>query len=208
MANGGTDKNLTPVLGGVVYTDAGSMEVLGAGTSGQILQSNGAAAPSFVNKSIKGKTQTGSVVNIEELQLPNEQLTLTATGKYRAETGNNNLVDDPSFEGSAIGSTWTVSSTGPAAQILAEPSSNSGGAPEFGLQHARFRCDGTSGGAGTCTFTKDVLTKSTSQGLAYIRISAEQGSVVKVYSGSNGTTDLTRVLTVDSSRSTPMGWAL
>ena len=49
LANGGTNKNMTAVNGGVVWTDADSMEVIAAGTSGQILQSNGAAAPSWVN---------------------------------------------------------------------------------------------------------------------------------------------------------------
>lgn len=56
MANGGSDKALTPVLGGVVYTDAGSMEVLAAGTSGQLLKSNGAAAPSWITSSLSDKT--------------------------------------------------------------------------------------------------------------------------------------------------------
>ena len=49
LANGGTNKNMTAVNGGVVWTDADSQEVIAAGTSGQLLQSNGAAAPSWVN---------------------------------------------------------------------------------------------------------------------------------------------------------------
>ena len=44
---GGTGKNMTAVAGGVVYTDADSMEVTAAGTSGQVLVSNGSSAPSF-----------------------------------------------------------------------------------------------------------------------------------------------------------------
>lgn len=47
MVNGGTNKNMTAVNGGVVWTDADSQEVIAAGTSGQFLQSNGAAAPSW-----------------------------------------------------------------------------------------------------------------------------------------------------------------
>ncbi len=47
LSRGGTNKNLTAVNGGVVWTDADSMEVTAAGTSGQLLQSNGAAAPSW-----------------------------------------------------------------------------------------------------------------------------------------------------------------
>lgn len=47
LSSGGTAKNMTAVNGGVVWTDANSMEVTAAGASGQILQSNGAAAPSW-----------------------------------------------------------------------------------------------------------------------------------------------------------------
>lgn len=47
MANGGTAKALSAVEGGIVYTDNDSMEILAAGSVGQILQSNGAAAPSW-----------------------------------------------------------------------------------------------------------------------------------------------------------------
>lgn len=48
LANGGTNKNLTPVAGGIVYTDGDSLEVTAAGTSGQVLQSNGVSAPTWV----------------------------------------------------------------------------------------------------------------------------------------------------------------
>lgn len=46
-AQGGSNKNLTVVNGGVVWTDADSMEVSAAGTSGQYLKSNGTSAPAF-----------------------------------------------------------------------------------------------------------------------------------------------------------------
>jgi len=49
MTYGGTGKNLTPVVGGLVYTDADSMEVLAAGTSGYVLKSNGSSAPTWVD---------------------------------------------------------------------------------------------------------------------------------------------------------------
>ena len=44
---GGSGKNMTAVNGGVVWTDAGSMEVTVAGSAGECLNSNGAAAPSW-----------------------------------------------------------------------------------------------------------------------------------------------------------------
>lgn len=51
LAYGGTNKNMTAVNGGVVWTDVDSMEVSAAGTAGQLLQSNGAAAPTWTNAS-------------------------------------------------------------------------------------------------------------------------------------------------------------
>ena len=45
LAYGGTNKNMTAVNGGIVWTDADSMEVSAAGSSGQMLRSAGAAAP-------------------------------------------------------------------------------------------------------------------------------------------------------------------
>lgn len=56
LANGGTNKNMTAVNGGVVWTDADSQEVIAAGTNGQILRSNGAAAPTWVSSSLTDKT--------------------------------------------------------------------------------------------------------------------------------------------------------
>lgn len=49
LTNGGTNKNMTAVNGGVVWTDADSMEVTAAGTAGQVLTSNGAAAPTWTS---------------------------------------------------------------------------------------------------------------------------------------------------------------
>lgn len=47
LGSGGTNKNMTAVNGGVVWTDADSQEVTAAGTSGQVLTSNGAASPTW-----------------------------------------------------------------------------------------------------------------------------------------------------------------
>ena len=49
LTYGGTGKALTASAGGIVYTDADSMEVLGAGTSGYVLTSGGSGAPSWTN---------------------------------------------------------------------------------------------------------------------------------------------------------------
>ena len=48
IANGGTNSTATPTAGGVVYGTGTAQAVTSAGTSGQVLQSNGASAPSWV----------------------------------------------------------------------------------------------------------------------------------------------------------------
>ncbi len=59
LAKGGSEKNLSAVNGGVVWTDADSMEISAAGSSGQYLKSNGAAAPSFSAIDISTASVTG-----------------------------------------------------------------------------------------------------------------------------------------------------
>lgn len=49
LSKGGTGKSLTAAAGGVVYTDTDSMEITAAGTAGQYLKSNAAAAPAFAS---------------------------------------------------------------------------------------------------------------------------------------------------------------
>jgi hypothetical protein len=49
IANGGTNNGSLPVTaGGVIASDGSKLTNIGAGTSGQVLQSNGASAPSWV----------------------------------------------------------------------------------------------------------------------------------------------------------------
>lgn len=49
IANGGTNSSATPTNGGVVYGDGAAYQVNSAGTSGQVLKSNGAAAPTWTD---------------------------------------------------------------------------------------------------------------------------------------------------------------
>jgi hypothetical protein len=110
LATGGTNKSITPVDGSIVYSDADSFELL-SGTSGQTLQSNGSAAPSFVNKSISAKAQNGSSVTAEEIQFPNNLLTQTATNKHLIESGNKNILSNPSFEHATYSTSWNATGT-------------------------------------------------------------------------------------------------
>jgi len=47
LSNGGTGKNITPVSGGIVYTDTNTMQVTPAGLVGQVLVSNGDGSPTW-----------------------------------------------------------------------------------------------------------------------------------------------------------------
>lgn len=107
LNDGGTNKALTAVNGGIVWVDADSFEVLSPGVSGQVLQSNGAASPSWVNKSISGKAENASSITLEEIQVSNNQLTQTDTNKHLVETGNTNILANPSFEHSTFSTGWT-----------------------------------------------------------------------------------------------------
>jgi hypothetical protein len=111
MAKGGTNKNATANNGAVAYSDADSFELLAPGTSGQILQTNGAGAPTFVNKSISAKRENSTSVTLEELQVPNDQLTTTATNKFLIDNcGNsNNLLVNCGFEHTTFDTGWTSS---------------------------------------------------------------------------------------------------
>ena len=117
LGKGGTNKSLTASNGAIAYSDADSIELLAPGTSGQILQSNGVAAPSYVNKSISAKNENGSSVTLEEIQVSNNQLTQTDTNKHLLESGNSNILANPSFEHSTVSTSWT-SSAGTLAEDL------------------------------------------------------------------------------------------
>jgi hypothetical protein len=135
MANGGTNKNMTATLGGMFVSDSDSAELL-TGTTGQIPQFNTAGAMTAVNKSISGDDDSGASVTVEEIQVPNNQLTATTTNKYRVETGNSDILTNSSFEdttltgwdfddGTEDGVTSASSVTDGAASISFSPSSES-----------------------------------------------------------------------------------
>lgn len=109
LADGGTGLSITPVVGSIVYVDADSFEQLSPGSAGQILQSNGSSAPSWVNKSVSMSSENAIPYDVEEIQVPNNLLTETDSNKKLIETGNNNILENPSFESISIGSGWTNS---------------------------------------------------------------------------------------------------
>jgi len=60
VSRGGSGAALSPALGDIVYSDASKLVLLAAGTSGQVLKSNGAAAPSWDGAITSLNSQTGA----------------------------------------------------------------------------------------------------------------------------------------------------
>lgn len=58
LANGGSNANLTAVNGGAVYSTGTAMAITAVGTAGQVLKSNGAAAPTWQADNNSGGTVT------------------------------------------------------------------------------------------------------------------------------------------------------
>jgi hypothetical protein len=183
LSNGGTGKNLTASDGSIVYSDADSIELLPPGTSGQVLQSNGVSAPSFVNKSISSKSQNGSSLTLEEIQVPSNQLTETVANKNLIETGNKNLLVNPGFEHATVGTGWSTSVTGTAvATYVPETTYHI-----FGKKSANLYCEsGVSGG--TCTFYQDVPTSYRLDGVVsiYLKVDFPGSGAYKVFARNNG----------------------
>lgn len=87
-----------------------------AHTSGTFATDLAAAKWQLIQASIKAKAQNSSSVTLEEIQFPNDSLTETASGKYLASTGNNNILANPSFEHSTPSTSWTLSAGSSAAE--------------------------------------------------------------------------------------------
>ncbi len=66
LANGGTNKNATAVNGGLVWSDADSLEITAAGTAQQWVLSGGAGTPTMSNTTTTGKIIDGTA---DEIQL-------------------------------------------------------------------------------------------------------------------------------------------
>lgn len=94
IANGGTNSTATPTAGGVVYGDGSAHQVTGAGTAKQVLQSNAAAAPTFVSLNSTYLTDWGTAnvalnggVSIDKSST--DLNVLQVTGFYRGQTMTN-----------------------------------------------------------------------------------------------------------------------
>lgn len=96
--------------GAVAYSDGDAFSFVD-GSPGQVLQSNGLFAPTFVEKSIRARAETGSTQTMEELLVKNKQLTQTDVNIHLVETNNKNIIANPSFEHYVTGYAWSCSTT-------------------------------------------------------------------------------------------------
>lgn len=105
IANGGTNSTATPTNGGVAYGTGSAFAFSGAGTSGQFLKSNGAAAPTWAAApgwTLLGtiNTTSGSSQALSSLTLTSykmlvlmwDQVTTGITGNRRFNDGTDNYV--------------------------------------------------------------------------------------------------------------------
>jgi hypothetical protein len=65
LANGGTNKNATAVAGGIVWSDADSLEITSAGTASDWVLSGGTATPTMSSTTTTAKTIDGSADAIQ-----------------------------------------------------------------------------------------------------------------------------------------------
>jgi len=107
LANGGTNATLTAVAGAVPYSSASALALTAAGTSGQVLQSNGASAPTWVTPA-GGVTLSNDTVTTSNL-FPTFAAA-TSGSVSTIYTGNANLLYKPST--GELQSTAMVSSNG------------------------------------------------------------------------------------------------
>jgi hypothetical protein len=99
IANGGTNNgSLAVTAGGVLYTDGSKVVNVGAGTSGQVLTSAGASAPSWATPS----GGSGLLLNIQYF---------TSGGTYTATSGTTFVIVEVIGGGGGTGGTGTAGGT-------------------------------------------------------------------------------------------------
>ena len=122
------------------------------------------ALASYGPVSIKGQADANKST-VTNLQVPAKQATLTAPSTYKVETGNGNLLENPSFDHSTVSTGWTTTSTGTATCTLTQETSS----PFSGeVNYAKLTASGGASG-GTCSLKQSVTTISGHQALISAR---------------------------------------
>ena len=92
LANGGSNANLTAVAGGAIYSTGSALAITAAGTGGQFLQSNGAAAPTWVNApgsgTVTSVTFTGDGTVLSSTPSTAVTVSGTVTASIKTQTAN------------------------------------------------------------------------------------------------------------------------
>lgn len=93
LADGGTNASLTAVNGGIVYSTASAMAITSAGTSGQLLTSGGAGAPTWTSQSsiTAGNATVAATVTLTATNTTNATHYLTFVD---SATGNEDMRTD------------------------------------------------------------------------------------------------------------------
>lgn len=108
LTNGGTNASLTAVNGGVVYSDSTKMAISAAGTSGQVLRSNGAAAPTW---------QTNNLDSLSDVVIsapdPGQVITYNGTNWINGTSGGGGVTASATPPSSPVnGSAWFDTNAG------------------------------------------------------------------------------------------------
>lgn len=88
MSDGGTNSSITPVAGGVVFSNATGMAVSAAGTSGQVLTSAGSGTPTWTAQSL---LTAGNSANLGGVAAASYQLNSTLAANVATMTALNSL---------------------------------------------------------------------------------------------------------------------
>jgi len=162
LANGGTNKALTAVNGGIVWSDADSMEITAAGTSGNWLRSGGAATPVWTAPAALTKGDDTNVTltlggSASTSLLNAASITAGWSGTLSIARGGTN--SGTALSGSSIiisnGSAIVQGAAGTATQVL---HGNAAGAPTYSAVTLTTDVTGTlpvgNGGTGLASFTQ------------------------------------------------------
>lgn len=174
LADGGTNASLTAVNGGIVYSGASAMAISAAGTSGQVLTSAGAAAPTWTSQSSLsvGTASTSSTITTTS---DNTNTTRYLVFSTTAGSSKTLYVDDtttplgynPStnaLTANALGSTsaTALSLTGTntnSASITLTGHATVGASTNIGVTTGIFSLDGAPGGLSNTAFRiQDIAT--------------------------------------------------
>ena len=111
IANGGTNSTATPTNGGITYGTGSAQAYSVAGTSGQVLQSNGAAAPTWLSQSsIAAGSATNATLATTATLATLATLATTANATAAALTAGSFLTSGGTFNGSTA-RTFAVDAT-------------------------------------------------------------------------------------------------